>query len=184
MSGSPMREGLPSTSTSGTSSESPSVSSQPSLSPQETAGVQPLPPPKQRKPKATVADIAKQVTAELPGSNKRRPLPEEPDELDKALRIYMVIAAPIVNGMGKLNTVFKLDDWDKTEADAGRMALAAMIYENGGKLSGEILVMMWLLGVYPPRIAKRLAADAKAGKPTQLFAQTKTEEKTLNVVNS
>lgn len=141
--------------------------------------MQPLPPPKQRKPRARPEELAAKVADAAGLSTKKRPLPEEPDELEKALRIYMLIAAPIVNGLGKLNTVFRMDDWDKTETDAGKMAIAAMIYENGGKLSGEILVVMWLLGVYPPRVMKRLSEDKK---PKVLQASSRVEEKTLTAV--
>src|SRR6476661_3790060 len=123
------------------SATSPSPSSRP------TSGPQGLPPRKPRQPKANKPLEAYASDTFEPD----RKLPEDPAELEDALKMYKVMARPFVHGMSRTAVFLGTDPFDKPEIDGGELSLGALLYQAGGKIDARVLFIAWLGSVTMPR---------------------------------
>lgn len=85
-----------------------------------------------------------------------RPLPEDPNELDKAIRPYRLMVKPLLGGLSRLYRYIGTDPLDKDEMEGGELAFGALMYQMGGTLDARILVMLWLAGTGLPRALQYL----------------------------
>lgn len=125
----------------------------------------PLPPPKSKTPPQsragrvvdTVVDGVKGFTSSKP----KRPLPEDPRELDEATAKYKVMTRPIVTGVSKVYEILGAEALDKDEREGGVEALACLFYQEQAELDARFLFLMWLGATGTPRIHQMWEARKK-----------------------
>lgn len=150
---------------------SPSTSGTSSGAPSTSPGPLPLPPLKRPvkgargvQPPETIEQLAAPVS-------KRRPLPQDPKELEDAIRGCRVMVRPIVLMLSKLAVAAGTSPLDKEEQECCTLGFSAWMYEEGGALSGRVLAGLALASVGLPRtleaVEKRQARKAAAKREAQ-----------------
>lgn len=91
------------------------------------------------------------TTAAPPLDGGLRKLPEDPLELDSALKPFRTMVAPLVSGVSRVFVELEAEPLDAEEKEGGKLALAALMYQYGGQLDARLLVAMWIAGVALPR---------------------------------
>lgn len=92
--------------------------------------------------------------------HRRRVLPDNPGELEDALRGCRVMVRPLVLSLSRIYKALGTDPMDKEEQECCTLGFAAWMYEEGGGLSGRALAMMAVAGTALPRGAQMLEARA------------------------
>lgn len=81
-----------------------------------------------------------------------RSLPENPDELDAALRPYQILVRPVVGGISRGLSQLGADPFDADEKASGELSGSAFLYEYGSEISAKVLLALWCVGVIIPRV--------------------------------
>lgn len=146
---------------------SPPASSPPS-GPPRARGPSPLPPPRRSSPTKKTPTPPPEPAALLTTDGTRK-LPTDPTELEKAIAVQKIPAGMLVSALSHVAQAAELEPFNKIEQEQGTTAIAAVIYENEAKLTGTLLVLMWLVSVAMPRIIeyvkRRREEQKKAALP-------------------
>ena len=111
---------------------------------------------------------------------KRRKVPEDGIERDKALKGFRVYSRMCVKLVEKLNEFMDMEKLDEDEREAGIEAISALFYQESASLDARHLVALWLLTTEVPRVIVMLEKKSKEKKKTpmeKLEAQLAEEPK-------
>jgi hypothetical protein len=105
-----------------------------------------------------------------------RPLPEDTAELEKVIKPYRVLVAPLVTGVSHTLEVIGTEPLAKDEQEGGVFAGSAFMYQYLPHLDAKYLLLMWIVGVSTPRLAKLAADMRKERKKVVDFSQATAQE--------
>jgi len=105
--------------------------------------------------------VSKATTRTVEGP---RTLPEDPKDLDEAIRPYRVLVRPVVQGLSRVSVALGAEKFDNDEIEGGVMSLSALAYQERAEVNAWWLVGMWSVSVGAPRIISAIAdyEDRKA----------------------
>lgn len=110
----------------------------------------PRPPPDLRTLERAIAALEK-IGATEPEKPEAKLLPEDPDELEKSIRLAKLPARIPVMCVDESFQAFGLRGLTPNEKEEGIHAWAALFWEWGLYRSGKVLVALWTMGVCAPR---------------------------------
>jgi len=97
-----------------------------------------------------------------------RVLPDDPAELEDAIKPLKVMVRPILLGISRLAKSVDTDPLDLDEIRSGETAWAALMYQYGAMLDARVLVALWCAGIGIPRVVQYMEAQKEKRKRTSI----------------